>query len=330
MRYSGVAPVSVLMSTYFKDSPAHLERSMQSIYEQTIRPSEIVLVVDGEISAESTTKIELFEKRDIPLKIVRCAENRGLAKALNAGLRHCSYEMVVRMDADDINLPDRIEKNLFTLDRNPDSAIVGGAYIIYSEDMSIVIGERTVPATYEEVKRYSKFRVPFNHPTILFKKSAIISIGGYPEDIGRFEDWGLSLKCLAHGLKITNTTDPILKFRGGAELMHRRVGLNYLVEEINALRRMHQSGIMSRFDLFANILLRAPMRLLPKSVLGFIYRSFMHRRTHETYPSFPGMRTEGVVASELHAEVNRKLLRDLDEAISEKGAVTSSAKRKVV
>ena len=94
---------SVLMSVYHKDDPTYLDTALNSLTEQTAVPDEIVLVKDGPVSQQLEEVIDAFHKKFCNLKIVALEKNSGLGNALNQGLKHCSHELVARMDSDDIS-----------------------------------------------------------------------------------------------------------------------------------------------------------------------------------------------------------------------------------
>lgn len=270
--------LSVLMSTYISDNSEHLKEALESIYDQTIPPDEIILVMDGEISAESLALLSETELLQGPsLKLIRLEHNVGLAKALNEGLAHCSGDIVIRMDADDVSLPCRIEENLSIFATHPTTVIAGGNYDIYNFDLTSITGRRNVPSTPTECINYARYRVPFNHPTIAFRRLPIQEMGGYPTDVGRFEDWGLAFKALHSGFEIRNTQKVLLKFRGGEGLIGRRSGFNYFLEEFRALSKFRQRTYITRYTLVANLLIRLPLRIMPVSFVTSFYSKILHK-----------------------------------------------------
>jgi glycosyltransferase involved in cell wall biosynthesis len=98
-----MTPFSVLLSVYYKENPLYFRISLDSIFNQTVLPTEIVLVKDGPLTSELDTVIEEYKLKYPILKILPLIKNVGLGKALNEGLKYCSYELVARMDTDDIN-----------------------------------------------------------------------------------------------------------------------------------------------------------------------------------------------------------------------------------
>ena len=116
---------SVLMSLYFKEKPEYLRLAIQSMVDQTLKPDEIVIVKDGQITSELQRELDVFvDKYPILFKIVGYENNRGLGLALNYGLEHCKNELVARMDTDDIAKPNRCEKQLMAFEKDQDLSIV--------------------------------------------------------------------------------------------------------------------------------------------------------------------------------------------------------------
>ena len=117
---------SVLMSVYHKEKPEYLRDSINSMLNQTIKPDEIVLVKDGQLT-EALDEV-IYEYIDDPiLNVVELKENVGLGKALNIGLTECRNEIVARMDTDDLSKPDRCEKQILILTENKEISLIGSA-----------------------------------------------------------------------------------------------------------------------------------------------------------------------------------------------------------
>lgn len=136
----------VLMSIYHKEKPDYFDRAMQSIwYEQTVKPDEIVLVQDGELTQELYEEIGNWKEKlkDI-LVIVPLEQNVGLGDALNIGMKHCTYELIARMDTDDISLPHRFEKQLEVF-KNQDIDICSVWISEFDKDEKEILGHRKLP-----------------------------------------------------------------------------------------------------------------------------------------------------------------------------------------
>jgi len=115
---------SILISLYHKENPLFLRQSLKSIFTQTLSPTEVVLVEDGPLTDELHEVVKKIKNQHPELKVVPLPTNQGLGKALNEGLKHCSYDLVARMDTDDIAKPDRFEKQLAIFRKHPEVDVV--------------------------------------------------------------------------------------------------------------------------------------------------------------------------------------------------------------
>ncbi|MCO7728840.1 glycosyltransferase [Brucella intermedia] len=222
--------LSVLVSIYRLERPNYLERSLKSIWsDQQLKPDEIVLVLDGPITHQLQTVVSRWKKQiGESLRIVPLGENIGLGGALRAGLNACSCEFVARMDADDIALDTRFQKQVEYLSSNPDIAVLGScAFLINAEGEQI--GERTVPVTDTEIKRLI-WTCPMIHPSVMFRRLRILEAGSYDADIpSRQEDYDLWIRAARHGLKFHNLPESLIFYRvSGEEKNDWRVGWNRL------------------------------------------------------------------------------------------------------
>lgn len=263
------ASFSVLMSVYVNDSLKQLQDAVNSILLQTLRSEQFVIVVDGPVSEDVENYLREIEKRQELIEVHWLKNNGGLARALNYGLGFCRNNIVARMDADDYSFDTRFENTISHFD--DEIGFLGADYDIYDEEMKQKIGERCLPLEHETLLKFSRTRTPFNHPTALLNRIAVLSVGGYPEKIGRFEDWGLALRLMKAGYQAKNLRIKVLKFRGGVNMLERRSGLKYAVEEVSALVKLFREGLLSYIDLFKNLVIRIPLRILPKFIVRRIY-----------------------------------------------------------
>ena len=273
---------SLLMSLYFKESPSYLNQALSSVWiDQTVRPSEIILVIDGPITKELQKIVNKWEILiSDKLVIVNLCENIGLGKALNKGLEHCSNEWVFRMDTDDICKPDRFEKQIQFILSNPNVVVVGGQILEFDQtpDDSAVI--KTVPTTHEDIKKFAQKRCPFNHMTVAYKKSVITELGGYQHHLF-MEDYNLWLRVIGAGYKVANLPDVILYARVGNGMHARRKGYQYINSEKQLLNLKKELKIQSPIHANILFLLRSSFRLLPSSLLGKIYNTFLRKKVHK-------------------------------------------------
>ena len=150
-------PFSVLISVYCREKATHLNDALLSIWEQTLTPTEVVLVKDGPLTDELEQVINDFKNRYNAIRIVALPQNVGLGAALNEGLKHCSYELVARMDSDDICKPIRFEKQVQYLMQHPQIDIIlatGGPGMVKSAYSSgkpaLGVGPGNTPALIDE------------------------------------------------------------------------------------------------------------------------------------------------------------------------------------
>lgn len=265
---------SVLISVYYKDEPSALSLALNSLVTQTLEPNEIVLVKDGPLSNDLESVIFSYTNLYSYIKVFELKENSGLGKALNLGLQKCQNELIARMDADDISYSRRMEIQWKFMENNPDVAVVGSALEEFDTAPGDLSRYRILPTKSDALKIFALSRSPLNHPTVMFRKSVVLDVGGY-EDCLYFEDYYLWLKLISNNYKIANLKEPLLYFRSGNDMIGRRHGWRYLQFERNFYRRCRQARLLSPMRSHSMFFLRAVFRLLPKSVLSFIYRLFL-------------------------------------------------------
>lgn len=201
---------SCLISCFYKDSPAYLADALQSICNQTLLPTEVVFVEDGPLTDELYLVIEGYQSK-INLVRVQLKQNKGLGFALNYGMLQCKYDVVIRMDTDDIALPDRFKKQIDFLAQNPQVDIVG----TWAKDINEtgeVIGERTYPTDHKKLYNII-WACPIIHPSVAYRKDAILRIGSYDINIPRRQDYDLWIRAAVAGLKFANIPEYLLYYR---------------------------------------------------------------------------------------------------------------------
>lgn len=169
---------TVLMAVYKNDNSLHFRKALQSVVNQSLPPDEIVLVVDSPLGKELYSVIDDFKKNGfVKVKVVKLENNCGLGSALAAGLENCSYEIVARMDSDDISRFDRFEKQVDFLKNNPDVDVVGSFIAEFAEDEKELLFARKPPLRHAELVKYARRRSPLNHVSVVFRKSSVLKIG---------------------------------------------------------------------------------------------------------------------------------------------------------
>lgn len=262
---------SLLLPTYHADDPAHLRRAFASaVDEQTRKPDEVVLVRDGVVPPRLQTVIdELAAGSPVPVRVVALAENIGLGHALDAGLSACAHEIVARMDADDVSLPERFAVQVPLLEEGYD--LVGSALLEFAEHEDDIVGRRTPPLGQDEIRAWSRFHDPFNHPTVVYRRSMVQAVGGY-QDLPLMEDYWLFARMIEAGARVANVAEPLVKYRVGAGAYARRGGWQLLRSEIELQRQFRASGFTTRSQHVRNLAVRGGYRLVPESLRRLAYR----------------------------------------------------------
>lgn len=265
---------SVLLSVYYKEQPAFLCQSLNSIISQTLLPDEIVLVKDGILSEDLEAEMDTFRKKYSNLKIISLATNQGLGKALNEGLKYCSYDLVARMDTDDIAKPNRFEKQIEIFKEYPEVDICSSWIEEFEETKENVLSIRKLPHHHRTLAEYAKKRCPINHPVVMFRKSAVLQAGGY-KHFPLFEDYYLWMRMLMNGAKFYNIQESLLYFRFSSEMFKRRGGWKYAMNELRFQCMMKQEHFISTFEFLRNVAIRFSTRIIPNSWRTFIYKKIL-------------------------------------------------------
>lgn len=267
--------ISLLLPVYYKDNPEFLRQALESIAKQTLQPDEVVVVCDGPIPDLLHEVLGQFMAR-LPMRIVASEKNMGLAKALNLGIGACKGDWVARFDADDICLPDRLEKQWVHVCANPDTDVLGGAIAEFAESPSDIYGYRLLPAAAGDVRRFARWRNPLNHMTVLFRRDSVIAAGLYPE-YHLYEDYVLWVKMLVRGCVIRNLPDVLVLARAGRAMTDRRGGVAYVRSEVAAQRYFYSLGFLTFWQLCLNISIRTLARIVPSGVRHLSYAKILRR-----------------------------------------------------
>lgn len=271
-------PFSVAMSVYKNDSPVYFDRALESITDQqTIKPDEIVLVVDGPVSEETNDIIEKYSKK-YNLKAIRLETNGGLGNALRIATENCSNELIARMDSDDVAVSERFEQQLQFFNDNPNIDIVGGDITEFVDGEANIISRRSVPLDDCSIKKFMKKRCAMNHVTVMFKKESVMDSGGYLDWFWN-EDYYLWIRMWAHGDTFANTGVVLVNVRSGLDQFARRGGWKYYKSERGLQRLMLKRRLISFFRYCCNCLARFVIQvLLTKKTRGFILQKMARKK----------------------------------------------------
>ncbi|WP_413854629.1 glycosyltransferase [Candidatus Ruminimicrobium bovinum] len=263
---------SVLMSAYYKDNPQWLKQAIDSVLNNTVKPSQIVLVVDGQIPNELEQVIN--EYRD-SLDILRLEKNSGLGIALQQGLLKCKYPLVARMDSDDISLPNRFELQLKEFENNPNLTIVGGYIQEFDSQTNEKTSIRKVPLEDMQIKQYLKIRSPFNHPTVMFKKEDILKAGNY-QTFYQMEDYYLWARLVKANYQMKNIPEILLNFRTDKNMFARRGSYKYFKSNKEVSKQMLKMKIINYPYYLFNITVRFITQvLMPNNIRTLFYKKVL-------------------------------------------------------
>ena len=266
---------SVLMSVYYKEEPQFLDLALKSILiDQTLKPSEVVLVKDGKLTPGLDAVIERYKKN---LNIVELPKNQGLGKALQIGLEKCKYEIVARMDSDDISVDDRFERQIRYLESHPDVTAVGGFIGEFKSDVNEPLRLKKIPITYADILKYAKLRNPMNHVTVCFRKSDILKVGNYMP-LQYLEDHYLWARLLAAGKKLENIPEILVCVRIGNGFTARRGSKTSIAGWKKLQKYLYEHKLINGCQRIRNILSLYVMVYMPGWCRSILYNCVLRSK----------------------------------------------------
>ncbi|WP_205739725.1 glycosyltransferase [Georgenia sp. SYP-B2076] len=270
-------PFSVLLPVYRGDTAAHFERAVRSVtVDQVLRPSELVVVRDGPVGPALAAVLEALVSGaatspagDVPVTILQLGRNQGLARALERGLAACAHEIVARADADDISLPDRFATQIPLVVGGLD--LLGSAITEFEDDEACRGLTRVLPERADDIAATARFRDPFNHPSVVYRRAAVQRAGGY-RHLDLMEDYWLFARMIAAGARVGNVSQPLVLYRVGAGAYRRRGGWKLLRSEVALQRRFRAAGFTTTAQFVRNVAVRGGYRFVPELVRKVAYR----------------------------------------------------------
>lgn len=270
---------SVITSVYRNDNPLFVKEAIDSILvNQSLKPSEIVLVVDGPVPDELSQLISSYEEAYPAIfHVIRLEENKGLGNALKLGVENARNELIARMDSDDISLPDRFRKQVDFLSQHPEVSIVGGQMTEFIDTPDNIIGSRVVPLDNASIYQFMKSRCALNHVTVMFRRQEILDVGNY-QDWFWNEDYYLWVRMMVHGCKFANIDDVLVNVRSGKDQYSRRGGRKYYESEKGIQQLMLKHGIISWPRYVYNVFGRWCIQIaMPNWLRGLIFRMMFRK-----------------------------------------------------
>ncbi len=279
-------PFSLLLTVYGGDRADHVREAFESaVGAQTRRPEQIVLVQDGPVAPELAACLaDLTATSPVEVTFLPLERNGGLGLALDAGLAASRYDVVARMDADDIAMPHRFATQLPVIESGAD--LVGAGMLEFGTDRNDIVGRRVPVSGAEAIARYARLHDPFNHPTVVYRRTAVLAAGGYG-NLPLMEDYWLFARMIANGARVVNLTEPLMYYRVGDGAYERRGGLALLRAELRLQRELRRSGFTTRAQYLRNVGVRGGYRLAPAWVRRPLYRRFVAPRGAVAAPAVP-------------------------------------------
>ena len=268
---------SVLMSVYKKENPKFLNQALRSIEDQTVLPTEIVLIEDGPIHTELQEVINEHRAKFVnDFKVIKTIRNQGLGASLRLGTKFISTNWIARMDSDDISVHNRFELQLNEIVKEPDLALIGGQIQEFAGDIINIVGCRKVPTSNSLIRQFIKWRSPFNHPTVIINKNILDKVGGYIP-YGNLEDYFLWSRIIVNDYKVKNIKNSVVYMRVD-EGMYSRRGKSSNIKYIYKLRKFlwkkkiisFNEKIMGDFMMTINI-------IIPSKIRKIIYQKVLHK-----------------------------------------------------
>lgn len=265
-------PFSLLLPVYAGDRAEFFSRAFTSaVTDQTLRPDQVVIIQDGPVAEGLAAALaRAVEESPVPVDHVVLEHNVGLAQALTRGLQHCAHDVVARMDADDVALPQRFARQLPLIAEGYD--LVGSGMYEF-DGVGRINFTRTPPSGSDEIASAARFKDPFNHPTVVYRKSIVEAAGGY-RDLPLMEDYWLFARIIATGARVENVPEALVMYRVDAGAYSRRGGSRLFRSELRLQRELRREGFVTRVEYLRNVLVRGGYRFVPVAVRRLAYRGF--------------------------------------------------------
>jgi len=265
------------MPIYIKENPAYFIQSLDSILRnQTVLPTELVLVEDGPLTDELNQIVAQYQQEfPTQLRVFKLQKNMGVGFAMNYGLGNCNYEWVFRMDTDDIAVNTRFEEQI-KLIKTEKYDLIGSSINEFNDVVGDLNQVRLMPEKHADIVKLMKYRCPFNHMTVAFKKSIAIKAKGY-WDKRNFEDYNLWYEMYKAGARLYNSQESLVYARIGNNMVSRRSGTAYHKYEKEFISKMYQDKFLNFFEYKSILSVKKILRALPVSVLEKIYKAFLRK-----------------------------------------------------
>lgn len=270
-----LSPYAALMPLAPWEDPDVLADALQSLRSQTLFPQQVVVSGDGPLPP---ALLDCLEASGLPIELVLGPGSEGVGPVLARGLLHCREELVLRVDADDLSLPQRAALQVKWMDQHPQVLVMSTPITEFKERIDQPLLQRWVPLDPEEINRVALLRNPLNHPSVILRRSAVLAAGSY-RSVPGFEDYELWLRLLMlHGPAVlANMSKPLVLARVGEAHLRRRHGWGYAMAEARFLLQCGRRGLLPIWCVIRSLLLRVPLRLLPPQCLAGVMGAVSRR-----------------------------------------------------
>ena len=265
------------MAVYKKDNPEYFAIALDSMINQTVSPDEIVVVKDGAITEELQAVIDERTSGVVEINAVALERNLGLGLALQNGIVACRNELIARMDADDYSAPERCEIQLRAFEQDPVLDIVGCQAIEFVGTIDNVVGIRKVPLENKSIFKFAKMRDPFNHPSVMYRKSKVLQCGNYRHRPGD-EDTDLWIRMLQNGAACKNLEDSIFYFRFDENTYKRRKSWTNTKTLIGIRYESWRNGFNSLGEFLVISGMQIGVYVMPEWFEKIVYKKILRRQ----------------------------------------------------
>ncbi|MGN1134313.1 MAG: glycosyltransferase [Oscillospiraceae bacterium] len=273
--FNNLPPYSIIMSVYAGENPEYLRQSLESMFNQTYKSDDFVLVCDGPLTDELDSVIHFYEDRYPHIfKVIRLEKNVGTGHCANIGIDACKHELIAKMDSDDIALENRFEKQITAMNRNPGVNMCGAFIEEFDTDTGEAVSVKKTPERNNDIHEYAKRRNPFNNQTLIFKKSLAKSVGCY-SNMERCEDYDFIVRMLAKGGVGLNIQEVLVRYRVSESNYERRSNWSNTKSFIAVRWKIFRMGYSGIIDFILPCVMQLGIFILPKSLTGKIYKKFL-------------------------------------------------------
>ncbi len=266
---------SVLMTVYIKEKAEYLKAAIDSMLNQTVKPSEFVLVEDGPLTEELDKIINEYKKNPI-FKIIKLEKNQGSGPASAAGVLACSSEWIARLDSDDYSVPNRIERQFTELEKDTELDVIGANVIEIETENQNNKQKVILPEKNDEIRKFTGRRCPFRTSSVLFKKEVVLKAGNYRE-FHRVEDYDMFARIVASGAKSMNVQEFLSYMRIDKDYYKRRGGMKLAKSIIRLKREMRKVQLSTTKDWLISVPAQVAVCLMPNFARDLVYRKGLRK-----------------------------------------------------